>query len=223
MMLRALVVALLLANLAFFGWSQGWLDGVVGVRARGDREPERLANQVRPETVVVLSTGAGPGTTGPSAGSCLEAGPFSPTEVGAAESTLQATAPPNTWTNVRTEKAGAWLVYMGSYPDRETLLRKVDEIRCIRADVEEIAVAGEGEFGLSLGRFDDPRNAERALAQAQQRGIRTARVIQLAAPSVTHMLRVERADAALAAQLATAKIEAAGKGFVACARGDATR
>ena len=220
-MLRALVVALLIANLAFFGWSQGWLDGVVGIRARGDREPERLANQVRPETIVVLSAGAS--AYNASAVSCLEAGPFSPTEIGAAESTLQASVPANSWSNVRTEKAGTWLVYMGSYPDRETLLRKVDEIRRIRADVEEVAVPGEGEFGLALGRFDERSNAERALAQAQQRGIRTARLVQLTAPAVTHMLRVERADAALAAQLAATKIEAAGKGFVACARAEAAR
>jgi len=54
-MLRALVVLLLVANLAFYLWTLGWLDGIVGVSARGDREPERLANQVNPERIVVLS------------------------------------------------------------------------------------------------------------------------------------------------------------------------
>ena len=46
-MLRALIAALLLANLAFFAWTQGWLDSVVGVRSIGDREPERLLRQDR--------------------------------------------------------------------------------------------------------------------------------------------------------------------------------
>lgn len=50
-MLRLLVVAVLLANLLFFSWSRGWLDSVVGTPARGDREPQRLVNQVRPEQV----------------------------------------------------------------------------------------------------------------------------------------------------------------------------
>ena len=36
-MLRGLVLALLLVNLVFFSWTQGWLDDVVGVRATGDR------------------------------------------------------------------------------------------------------------------------------------------------------------------------------------------
>ena len=215
-MLRALVVALLIANLAFFGWSQGWLDGIVGVRAGGDREPERLANQLKPESIVILAE-AGSGATRTAVdASCLEAGPYSPTEAAAAESALQGIVPAGSWSDVRSDKPGTWLVYMGSYPDRETMLRKKDEIGRARSDLEEIAAPGEGPFGLSLGRFDDRANAERALAQFQQRGIRTARVVQLNAASATHMLRIDHADAALATQLAAAKIEALGKGFAAC-------
>jgi len=54
-MLRALIALLLLANLAFYAWSQSWLDDIVGVRARGDREPERLARQFHPEVVRILT------------------------------------------------------------------------------------------------------------------------------------------------------------------------
>lgn len=219
-MLRALVLALLAANLAFYGWSQGWFDSLVGVRARGDREPERLAAQVRPESVVVLSA-LGAGVVGPPA--CLEAGPYTDAQTTAAESALKGAVPNAAWTDVRTDKPGAWLVYMGSYPDRETLLRKEDEIRRVRAEFEEVAVPTEGDFGLSLGRFDDRGAAERALAQVQQRGIRTARVVQLYPPSVTHRLRIERAEPAVATQLAALKIEALGKGFVACERGETPR
>lgn len=52
-MLRLLALAMLTANLLYFGWSMGWLDTLVGIRATGDREPERMARQVRPELVVV--------------------------------------------------------------------------------------------------------------------------------------------------------------------------
>jgi hypothetical protein len=80
-MLRLLVLLLALANLAFLAWSGGWLDDIVGVRAIGDREPERLQRQVRPETIRVLPGAAGArtaatstpsppaGTTAPGAGS----------------------------------------------------------------------------------------------------------------------------------------------------------
>ena len=47
-MLQRLVVLLLLANLLFFAWSQGWLDEIAGSRVHPEREPERLARQVQP-------------------------------------------------------------------------------------------------------------------------------------------------------------------------------
>ena len=210
-MLRALVALLVVLNLAFFAWTQGWLDGPVGLRARGDREPERLARQVNPDAVVLLA--AAPSASAVAA-TCFESGPYTPGEVGAAEAALRTAVPGVAWTNTRSEQPGAWLVYMGSYPDRETLLRKEEEIGRVKVSFEEVAVPGEGAFGLSLGRYDDRPAAERALAQMQQRGVRTARVVQ--APVVTHTLRIDKVEPAMAAQLVALKIEALGKGFAPC-------
>jgi hypothetical protein len=53
-MLRALVVLLLLANVGFLAWQQGWLDTVVGASAQQGREPQRLKAQVNPERLIVL-------------------------------------------------------------------------------------------------------------------------------------------------------------------------
>ncbi len=69
-MLRALVVLLLLANLAFFAWMHGWLNAAVGVDPAGDREPQRLNAQVQPNTIRVLNPPAGasaPVPAGPAA------------------------------------------------------------------------------------------------------------------------------------------------------------
>ena len=222
-MLRAFVVVLLLANLAFFAWSQGWLDGIAGVPARSDREPQRLASQVRPDSIVILPTARISATGRVPALSCFEAGPFTPTTVVAAEAALQNVLPPGSWNSVRNEKPGTWLVYMGSYPDPAAMQRKVDEISRRRIEIEPIAVPGEGDFGLSLGRFDDRAGAERALASLVQRGIRTARVVQLSSPTVSFMLRVEGADAVASAQLTAAKSEILGNGFVACGGAQAAR
>jgi hypothetical protein len=54
-MLRALVVVLMLANLAFYGWTQGWLTDALGLSSEGDREPQRLSAQVDPAALRVLS------------------------------------------------------------------------------------------------------------------------------------------------------------------------
>jgi hypothetical protein len=54
--LRFCVVALLCINTLFYLWGQGWLDSVLGVHATPVREPERLARQVKPETVRILKS-----------------------------------------------------------------------------------------------------------------------------------------------------------------------
>lgn len=52
-MLRSLVLILLLVNAAFYAWSRGWLSDVVGVKPDAQHEPQRLAQQVRPERITV--------------------------------------------------------------------------------------------------------------------------------------------------------------------------
>ena len=90
-MLRGLVLALLVANLAFFGWTQGWLDNIIGVRAIGDREPERLARQVRPDAVVILTPGAAAAAASAAEArlACLEAGPFTLAEANLVEAIVR--------------------------------------------------------------------------------------------------------------------------------------
>ena len=219
-MLRAFVIALLLANAAFFTWTEGWLDNVVGVRAGGDREPERLLRQVRPETIRILPPQASGAAAAPA---CLEAGPFAATEIAAAESTLRSALPNvavGTWSSIKTDQPGAWIVYMGKYPNREVLNQKQEELGRRNVPFEEVHSPAALEPGLALGRFEDRTRADNALEQFTQQGVRTARVVEVTAPTSTYRLRVEQADAALAAQLGGVKAESLfGKGFAACAKG----
>jgi hypothetical protein len=219
-MLRTLVVALILANAAFFAWTQGWLDNAVGVRATGDREPERLQRQVRPETIRILPPSASADTA--ASGVCLEAGPFAAAEVAAVEGVLRSAlpnAPGANWSSVKIEQTGAWIVYMGPYPTRDVLNRKQEELGRRNLPFEEVHSPAALEPGLSLGRFDERARADKALEQFTQQGIRSAKVVEITAPVSTYRLRVEQADAALAARLAALKAEALlGKGFAPCAK-----
>ena len=54
-MLRLLVLLLLLANGAFFAWSKGLL-APYGLAPASQSEPQRLAQQIRPEAIRILST-----------------------------------------------------------------------------------------------------------------------------------------------------------------------
>ena len=216
--MRFIVAALLIANLGFYAWTQGWLDDVVGVRAEGQREPERLARQVHPELIRSLSpaeTAAGAasgvaGTAGPggpsgeTAAVCLQAGPFTPAEIVPAEAALVAALPVTAaarYANLRSEQPGVWLVYMGRFASLDGVRQKEEELGRIHVAYEELPEPSELAPGLSLGRYDSKAAAEAGLARLVQRGLRTGRVAQLVPPGVVHSLRVEHADAALKAQL----------------------
>lgn len=61
-MLRTLVLLLLVCNLAYFAWSQGWLR-FYGLAPAQQSEPQRLQQQIRPEALQLhgpLATPASP-------------------------------------------------------------------------------------------------------------------------------------------------------------------
>lgn len=217
-MLRLLVAALLVANLVFYAWAQGWLDEVVGVRAAGDREPERMARQVKPELIRVLPPQSTASTSASAKLQCLEAGPFAADEIGGADAALPAELRSSVAT-VKLDKPGQWIVYMGKYPNRDALLKKVEELKRRNVRFDEVRSPPSLDGGLSLGRYDDRASAERALAQFGQQGIQTARVVEVTPAGATFVLRAASADGALAARLSGLKAEALGKGFAECARG----
>ncbi|MEP6874701.1 MAG: SPOR domain-containing protein [Burkholderiales bacterium] len=224
-MLRILVAALLIANLGFYAWSEGWLDNIVGVRSIGDREPERMARQLHPELVRVLPIGdaasaaaVSGAASAPSTGACLEAGPFSDAEVAAAQSAANGALPGAGLADVKTDKPGSWMVYMGRYADREALTKKEAELKRRKLPYEEVRNTAALAPGLSLGRFDERNAAVNALNDFAEQGIRTARVVEIAPASSSHLLRIENADAALATQAAALRLAALGKGFATCAK-----
>lgn len=239
-MLRVIVLLLVLANLLFFAWTRGWLEGAAGLRPHPEREPERLSRQKNPELIVVLPPAAAsaalaprPAPGAPPAalpaasassvslrGACLEAGPFATGASVSAIAALQALQPPlpaGSWVEVKSERPGSWMLYMGRFPNREALAKKEDELKRSRVSYQEVSTPSEYTPGLTLGRFGDRTAAERALEQFGQRGVRSARIVELAAPATLHMLRAENADAALAERLTAIRSPALGRGFVACA------
>ena len=230
-MLRALVLALLLANLLFFGWTRGWLAPVLPP-PQDEREPERLQSQLRPQAVTVLSppaahaavdaaldaarTAARAAAAAPTV--CLEAGPMAPAQLDAAEAALlRAGVPAETLQRETATRPALWLVYTGPFDDRAALQRRQDELRRLRLDFEALqddrAPPGDG---LALGRHGDRDAAGQALAVLAQRGLRDARVLELPAGD-QGWLRVTAADPALQAQLAAADGLPAGQRFAPCA------
>jgi hypothetical protein len=116
--LKAALVAILAANLLVFGFTRGWFDGVFGLHAGGDREPERLAGQVRPASIVLMPmASASASNAGASAmTTCLEAGPIAASDAVAAEATLKSALPDGVWNDIRSEAtSGAKTIVTHTY------------------------------------------------------------------------------------------------------------
>lgn len=233
--MRALVVALVAANLLVLMWSLDWLPWLNGPR---EREPERLQRQVRPQAVqlitpsaasAALQAAAAQRTPGAAAGGsalavepgatvCLEAGPFAAPEVAAAERALRDLKLPNLeWSQQRSERGGSYIVYHGKFADTAALQRRRADLQRQQIQSEPVVSSPDLEPGLSFGRFDTRAAADAALAQLQQQGVRPSRVVTITFPVVVTLLRVERADGALAARLTQLNLPPAGSGFRPCA------
>ena len=229
-MLRTLSLVLLLANVLLLAALSGVFDPAGN--QLGEREPERLQRQHRPGLVRVLDPqAASAALAAASAAStqvaaaassaqdlaCLEAGPFSATDAAAAERTLrEAGLAPSAWQAQRRDSGAAFMIYMGRYADRETLQRKLAELKRLKLDGEDLQHMPELQPGISLGRFDNQDSASAAMAQMAQRGLRTARVITLRQAQSQTLLRLPAADATLRARLAGLQLPN-GPGFLPCA------
>ena len=233
-MLRLAVIALLLANAGYYAYTQGWLRSA-GLAEAEQAEPQRVQQQIRPETLKVLrtqgSTAAPTPPTPPAAaadagasaataaapaadaGECLQAGIFDEKQATALR-TAAASLPQGSWTLEPTPIPGRWMVYMGRFDDIETLDRKRAELRARKVDHDR--AGGTLELGLSLGRFASKEAAERELTNLGTKGVRTARVIQERAEAPGFTLRLPAVNDALRAQLDVLRTAMAGKTLRAC-------
>lgn len=237
-MLRLAVIALLLANAGYYAYTQGWLRSA-GLVTPEQAEPQRLQQQIRPETLKVLrAQGATNNPTQPpapaaapaadtaasapaptaaapaDAGECLQAGIFDEKQATALR-TAAASLPQGSWTLEPTPITGRWMIYMGRFDDQETLDKKRAELRARKVDFDR--AGGTLELGLSLGRFSTEEAAQRGLTTLNAQGVRTARVVleRQAAPGFVLKLPAVT-DAQRQQWLATLRPAMAGKTLGSC-------
>ncbi|MDP1899182.1 MAG: hypothetical protein Q8K96_01845 [Rubrivivax sp.] len=217
-MLRTLAAALLLANLLFFAWAQGWFGALP--RA-SEREPERVAAQVRPESVTVLpakAASAAVSAARAAAAVCLEAGPFIETGIAAAEAALApAQLAEGRWARESVWPPPAWLVYTGSVADAASRRAREAELRKYKLAFETLDSPAALAPGLVLSRHATQAQAEAALAALAGQTIKGLRVVALPAPPPQLWLRVAHADGPTQARLRALPGAALAGGFRPCA------
>jgi hypothetical protein len=216
-MLRALVIALLLANVLFWAGTQDPVRLALGLPRVDHREPERLTRQVAADSITVLPAsqpaGAAPDTAatagavslaGAPVPACLVTDVLSEAELQAQQQALlKAGYHTGDWIDMQRERPGRWLLYMGRFENREQLLRKEEELRRLRLSFTPYQGAAELSPGLSLGEYGSADEAQLRLTQLQNRGVRTARVLPLAPGKTEHRLRLDQPGAAAQRLLAT--------------------
>lgn len=279
-MLRPLVMLLLAANIGFWAWSQGALDGLTGVPHDSDREPQRLAAQIAPERLEILRTElpasaapaapaapasaasaadraaetastasaaaataaasalaaasaapaeasaaavtpppAAPVPAAPVPTVCLEAGPFNAAEWRTAQVALRRVLDDSSWTLTSREKAGTWMVYVGPYKSREIMSRRADQLRQLEIAFEEARdLPAEYIPGFVFGRYGVEADARALQTRLTSQKIRYVRVVPLVRPTVSHTVRIPKADPAMRARLAALKPRLSGNAFEPCGR-----
>jgi cell division protein FtsN len=238
--LRWAIAVLVLANAGYFAWTQGYLDGL-GLAPMEQREPHRLAEQVKPDVLRLLngpkatvnepvalapapapataaepaptptptsaaSEPASPATSGPSAAvqapvsaavaaasgprSCWQAMGFTETQTELLKAELALLGlPASSWQLSEVRSSGRWIVYMGRYDNNEQVERKKAELRGLGVQFREISAPGLAP-GLALGTYSTEDAARQALQKTERDGVRTAKVAQERAESVSFTLRL---------------------------------
>ncbi len=222
-MLRLLVLTLLLANGVFFAWSSGLLQPY-GWAPVAQTEPQRMKQQLHPERIRLLgpedlrrqeAQAAPASQTAPRPTECLQAGLFDERQADVLRQTLTQALPAGTWVLEPGSEPERWIVYMGKYPDNETMNKKLGELRSLNIRFEPLVDPALAP-GLVLGAFPTEAAAREAFAQFSSRGVRTARVLRERAEVRGQWLRFPLTDTALKQRLDSFKTELAGKPLRAC-------
>jgi hypothetical protein len=201
-MLRALVLLLMLLNLGYWAWGEGWLLPY-GIGPATQREPQRLARQIHPEAIRILRAEevARPLPDGmPGKAECLQSEVLDAAQAAKLRGVLPSALPTQSWVFDEVMMPERWIVYMGTYANAAEVDKK-------RSELARLGVKAEAPrnqtlaLGLALGGFETQTQADAALKVLSERGVRTARVVQDLATQPVFRLRLPAVDDALKAQL----------------------
>jgi hypothetical protein len=224
-MLRLLVLLLVLANAGYWAWSQGLLADL-GLAPGVQSEPQRMAAQIRPEAIQLLTVEEakqlenGATTNLSSAASaaapeCLQAGLFNEQQSSSLRASLESALPAGSWQLESSVEAARWIVYMGKYTNEDALAKKRTELRQLGVSFRTVN-SGALSPGLALATFPLQADADKELARIATKGVRTARVAQERAETRGQVLKLAAVDAALRARLDAITPQLEGKALQPC-------
>jgi hypothetical protein len=218
-MLRFLVLLLILANGAYFAWTQGYLASM-GLAPSVQNEPQRLQNQIQPEAIRLLNPSEAKrvdilaAAPAPKPPECLQTTLLAQAQASALQ-TAAASLPAGAWKLEEATEPARWIVYMGKYPSAEALAKKKSELRELGISTEVLKNASL-EPGLSLGAHASQADAAEAMSELAKRGVRTGKVVQEQPARTGQIFILPAVDDALRPQLEPVKTLLGASGLVSC-------
>jgi len=166
--LRGFFILLVLANLLFFAWGQGYF----GDTEEG-REPQRLSKQLAPEKLRVAGTLAA--SAAPPAETCRLVGGLSLEEAQRLRVQAGEKAPGLQLAIKPVDEESSYSVLIPALSDRQAAEKKILELK--RLGFSDVSLAqddGPGKFAISLGLFKSAQAANEYLQVLAKRGVRSA-------------------------------------------------
>ena len=178
--MRAAFFLLVLVNLVFFVWTQGYFGG-----QEEGREPQRLQDQYQPEKMAVMR----PPPPAPQVCRLVDgilakhAEKLQQALQGAklAVSVQAIEEPPSYWVNIN------------SLPTKAAADKKAGELKLFGVTDFHVMQADSGSFVISLGVFIDETRANDLLADLNKKGVRSARIDTQTKPPARVRLEVRGA------------------------------
>jgi hypothetical protein len=174
--MRIVFFLLVLANLVFFAWGQGYF----GEQTEG-REPQRLRDQLQPEKMKVAALSPSSPAATPPAEACRRIEGFAAKDADAFQKTLQDAG--LTVESKSAKEAPVFWVNIPSLTNKAMADRKVIELRQLGVtDIQVIQTDPAAGLAISLGIFATEAAATEFLAALNKKGVRSARVETKAKP-----------------------------------------
>jgi hypothetical protein len=218
-MLRFFVLLLLLANGAFFAWSQGYLKAY-GYAPTPPNEPQRLAQQIKPENIQILQPAdvqrmeaQAKAEQAPKV--CLQAGPFDEIQAVALRKALEDGLPSGAWQLDEVKQSAQWAIYMGKYASTDLQTKKRAELVTLGLQAEPVTNPALAP-GLALGVFATQAAANTGLERLKPKGLRTAKVVQTREEGVQTWLKLPAVSEVLQPKLDALKPALADKSLKNC-------
>jgi hypothetical protein len=188
--MKILFLILLLANLGFYAYSQGYLP------QSADPADEAMRTPLNPEKIRVLNATqvAALPKVKPvlKASACMEWGNFNPADAVKAEQALQSLALGDRLSERRVEETASWWVYLPPQGSKANADKKLGELKRLGVDdFYTIQDEGRFKFAISLGVFSSKDGAAKRLEAVRAKGVRTAVAAERssAAPKVIVQIR----------------------------------